>query len=110
MQRQWTIEARADFADTEKNEAITQAIREAAVHVHAVMSLLSDGQKPQVVCFSDDFFEGHAEIALHEDKLGKAIETHSDVMGSGGVSDELLQAAAELQHDTNEAKKAKTAK
>lgn len=101
MQRQWTIEARADFADPEKNEAITRAIREAAVHVHAIMALLSDGQAPQVVCFSDDFFDGHQEIKLHEDKLGNAIEAHGGQMGQGGVSDELLQAARDMQHDKN---------
>lgn len=105
MQRQWTIEARADFADPDKNEAITKAIREAAVHVHAIMALLSDGQAPQVVCFSDDFFDGHQEIKLHEDKLGKAIAEHGDQMGGGQVSDELLAAAAEMQHDKNNAGK-----
>lgn len=99
MQRQWTIEARADFADPEKNEAITKAIREAAVHVHAIMALLSDGQKPQVVCYSDDFFNGHEEIALHEDTLGKAIAAHGDQMGGGEVSDELVRAATEIAHD-----------
>src|SRR5580704_14043570 len=36
MQRQWTIEARADFSDKDKNDQITKAIKEAAVHVHAV--------------------------------------------------------------------------
>src|SRR5271165_3883616 len=56
MQRQWTIEARADFADQEKNDAITEAIRRAAVHVNATIALLADGIKPQVVAFSDDFF------------------------------------------------------
>jgi hypothetical protein len=101
MQRQWTIEARADFADPEKNEAITTAIRQASVHVHAVMALLSDGQAPQVVCFSDDFFDGHQEIKLHEDKLGQAIEQHGGSMSEGKVSDELLQAARDMQHDKN---------
>jgi hypothetical protein len=65
---------------------ITRSIREAAVHVHANMALLSDnGQAPQVVCFSDDFFDGHQEIKLHEDKLGKAIADHGDQMSGGGV-------------------------
>ena len=104
MQRQWTIEARADYADPEKNEAITTAIREAAVHVHAVMALLADGQKPQVVCYSDDFFHGHEQIALHEDKLGAAIAQHGDNVGGGRVSDELLAAAAEIAHDQSEEK------
>ena len=104
MQRQWTIEARADFADAEKNEAITKAFREAAVHVHAVLSLLSDGQKPEVVCYSEDFFSGHADIALHKDTLGDAISEHGDAMAGGGVIDELLAAAAEMQHEKNNTK------
>lgn len=101
MQRQWTIEARADFADQEKNDAITQAIRDAAVHVHAVMALLSDGQKPQVVCFSDDFFAGHEEIMLHDDKLGSAIAEHGPNIEQGVVSEELMAAARDMQHDKN---------
>jgi hypothetical protein len=99
MQKQWTIEARADFADQTKNDAITRAIREAAVHVHAVMALLSDGQKPQVVVFADDFFEGHEEISLHDDTLGKAIDEHKNV-GGGEISDELMAAARDMRPDT----------
>lgn len=101
MQRQWTIEARADFADQEKNDAITEAIRRAAVHVHATMALLADGVKPQVVAFSDDFFSGHEEIALMKDHLGDALEQHGDQIEEASVSDELMQAARDLQHDKN---------
>lgn len=97
MQRQWTIEARADFKDQEKNDMITKAIKEAAVHVHAVMALLSDGQKPQVVAFSDDFFQGHEDLDLYEDTLGKAIEEHGDSVVPGEVSDELIQAARDMK-------------
>ena len=101
MQRQWTIEARADFADPEKNEAITEAIKRAAVHVHATMALISDGVKPQVVAFSDDFFTGHEEIALYEDKLGAAIAAHGADMGEAQVSDEMMQAVRDMSHDKN---------
>lgn len=102
MMRQWTIEARVDFADQEKNDTITEAIRRAAVHVNATIALLSDGQKPLVVAFSDDFFAGHAEIALLEDTLGKAI-TSEDVGTEAPVSDEMLAAMRDLQHDKNNA-------
>lgn len=104
MQRQWTIEARADFADAEKNEAITEAVRRAAVHINATLALLSDGQKPQVVAFSDDFFAGHAEIALLENKLGDALKAHDDIGAEGEVSDEMLQAARDMLHDKAPAK------
>jgi hypothetical protein len=104
MQRQWTIEARADFADADKNEAITEAIRRAAVHVHATLALLSDGQKPQVVAFSDDFFSGHADIALLPDTLGAAIKEHGDGKDTA-VSQELLDAMRDMQHDKNNAAK-----
>lgn len=94
-QRQWTIEARADFADPEKNAVITEAVRRAAVHVNAQLALLSDGQKPQVVCFSEDFFDGHQDIALLQDTLGDALEEHSD-MQEAPISSELLAAAREM--------------
>lgn len=101
MQRQWTIEARADFADPEKNEAITEAVRRAAVHINATLMLLSDGQKPQVVAFSDDFFAGHAEIALLEDTISKGLELHGADTTDGEVSDEMLSAVRDMHHDAN---------
>lgn len=100
MQRQWTIEARADFADADKNEAITEAVRRAAVHIHATLALLADGQKPQVVAFSDDFFAGHQDIALLEDTIGKGLKEFAGLQ-EGEVSDELMQAARDMQHDAN---------
>lgn len=102
MQRQWTIEARADFADQEKNDAITESVRRAAVHINATIALLADGIKPQVVAFSDDFFAGHEDIALLEDKLGKALEEHGETVGEETpVSSEMMQALNDIQHDKN---------
>lgn len=107
MQRQWTIEARADFQDQEKNDAITEAVRVAAVHINATIALLADGIKPQVVAFSDDFFAGHDDIALLEDKLGKAIADHEDKVGDDApVSSEMMDAMRDMQHDKNNADKA----
>lgn len=102
-QRQWTIEARADFEDAEKNEVITEAVRQAAVHIHATLALLSDKQKPQVVCFSDDFFTGHEDIALIKDKMGDALAEHGDDMQikDGEVSEEMMGAMRDMQHDKN---------
>jgi hypothetical protein len=101
-QRQWTIEARADFADQEKNDAISEAVRRAAVHINATIALLADGIKPQVVAFSDDFFAGHEDIALMPDSIGAAIAEHAeDVGGEAPVSEEMLQAMRDLQHDKN---------
>lgn len=100
MQRQWTIEARADFADADKNEAITEAVKRAAVHINATIALLADGQKPQVVAFSDDFFAGHTEINLLEDTIGKGMAEHADLQ-EGGVSEEMMQAMRDLRHDKN---------
>ena len=102
MQRQWTIEGRADFADPEKNEAITKAFQNAAVMLNATLILIKDnGQSPQVVCYSDDFFTGHEDIALIEDKMGKAIADSPDTQ-SLDVSDEMLQAMRDIQHDKAE--------
>lgn len=99
MQRQWTIEARADFDDPDKNEVITKAIQQAARHVHATLALLADSQQPQVVAFSDDFFSGHQEISLLEDVIGKGLAVSTEV--EAPISSELLEAARELQHDKN---------
>ena len=102
MQRQWNIEARADFEDADKNEVITEAIRRAAVHVNATIALLlqadGHGQKPEVVCYSDDFFAGHQDIALLEDTLGKALVDH-DSTEQDSVSAELIAAAKEMASD-----------
>lgn len=92
----WTIEARADFDDPAKKDEITNIMREAAVRVNAVLALLADSQRPEVVMFSDDFFEGYNKIKLHDDTLGKAIAEHGDKVGEGGISDELLAAARGL--------------
>ena len=100
MQRQWTIEARADFADTGKNDAIDQAFKVAAAHINATMALLNDGQKPQVVCFSDDFFSGHQDIDWLGNPLGKAIAAHSGALGdTPKVSDEMLQTLRDMKDD-----------
>lgn len=98
MQRQWTIEARADFADQEKNDAVTQAMREAASHINAVVKLLQDGVKAQVVCFSDDFFAGHQEIDIMPDTIGKAI-ADCDVGEESPISQEMLDAFRDLGSD-----------
>lgn len=103
MQRQWTIEARADFADADKNDAITEAVKRAAVHINATIALLADGQKPQVVAFSDDFFAGHQEINLLEDTISKGMAEHPDLQ-EGGVSEEMMQAVRDLRHDKANAK------
>lgn len=70
------------------------------MHVHAVMALLSDGQAPQVVAFSDDFFKGHEEIDLMEDTLGKAIADHGETVGDdGSVSSEMMAAMHDMKND-----------
>lgn len=100
MQRQWTIEARADFTDKGKNDAIDQAFKVAAAHINATMALLSDGQKPQVVCFSDDFFTGHTDIDWLGDPLGKAVKAMAETSGEKPeVSDEMLSAIREMRGD-----------
>lgn len=98
MQRQWTIEARADFADPDKNEAITEAVRQHAVALNAKLALIKDnGVSPQVVCYSDDFFTGHEDIALLKDTLGAAMA--EDASPEAPISDEMMASLREMQHD-----------
>ena len=102
MQRQYTIELRVDYADVEKNPIMRKAMAQAARHVLATASLLSDGQEPKVVMFSDDFFTGHEEIPLMADVLGAAIDKHGGQ--ETGVSDELLKAMTATQGEKPDGK------
>lgn len=91
MNRQFTIELRVDYADSDKNEVMRQALQIAGRHMYATAELLGDGVKPQIAMFSDDFFDGHAEIALIDDVLQKG----KDMLKLGddeGVSSELMAA------------------
>ena len=66
------------------------------------MELIKDKQTPQVVCFSEDFFLGHQEIALLKDKMGDALEEHDAAAGEEApVSQEMLDAVREMAHDQN---------
>lgn len=90
MQRQFTFELRVDYADNEKNEVMRQAFQRFGRNVYATASLLSDGIKPQVALFSDDFFDGHMDIALLEDTVAQG---EAEIGGEDtAVSAELLEA------------------
>jgi hypothetical protein len=57
MQRQFTIELRVDFADSEKLGPLKQVLQQAARHAYATAQLISDNPKStQIAIFSDDFF------------------------------------------------------
>jgi hypothetical protein len=95
MQRQFTMELRVDYGPEEdKNEVMRKAWTAAARHVYAKACLLSQGQKPKIALFSDDFFTGHEEIELLDDVIGKAVE--ADTTEESGVSSELMAAAKEM--------------
>lgn len=96
MQRQWAIEARADFTDPAKNKTIDEAFRRAARHIDAQLQLLSDGQKPQVVCFSDDFVDDHEDLSVRPDELRQVLEQHKE-WAEEEVSDSMLRAAKEME-------------
>lgn len=101
MQKQWTIEARADFADKGKCEAIDRAVRIAAAHINAQLQLLKDGQEPEVACFSDDFFDGVQAIEFLGDPLGDAIAAHNATVGGNDeqsqVDPEMLEALRQMK-------------
>lgn len=94
MQRQFTIELRVDFADSEKLEELRKTLQQAARHAYATALLISDNPKStQVAIFSDDFFTGHQEIALLEDTIQQGLDAVGEESGgSDGVSSELMAA------------------
>jgi hypothetical protein len=93
-QRTWKIEARMDFKDQEKNDEIDKVVKRLAVVLEANLSLLADGQKPEVICHSDDFFGRHVDIDL----WGKEIpaDTLIGLDQQDQVSDEMLEAMRDL--------------
>jgi hypothetical protein len=97
MQRQFTIELRVDYADSDKNEEIRETLRQCARRALATANLIADNQKAtRVAIWSDDFFSGHEEIALLDDVLGEVTaETINDV--GDAPSNELLGAFRETR-------------
>jgi hypothetical protein len=94
MQRQFTIELRVDFVDTEKLGPLKQVLQQAARHAFATAMLISDNPKStRVAIFSDDFFTGHQEIALLEDVIQQGLDaTGETTSGSESISSELMAA------------------
>lgn len=93
MQRQFTIEIRVDFADSDKLGPLKQTLIQAARHGYATAQLLSDNPKStRVAIFSDDFFTGHQEIALLDDIIQQGLDATGEASGSEGVSSELMAA------------------
>lgn len=101
MQRQFTIEIRVDFADSDKLGPLKQTLIQAARHGYATAQLLSDNPKStRVAIFSDDFFTGHQEIALLEDVIQQGLDaTGETTSGSDSVSSELLAAVQSPRDD-----------
>lgn len=94
MQRQFTIELRVDFEDSEKLPALKKVLQQAARHAFATAQLISDNQKStQVAIFSDDFFSGHEEIRLLDDVIQQGLTETGNESGSDHVSSELMEAA-----------------
>lgn len=96
MQRQFTIEVRVDYDDSNKNEAMRIAVKQAAQHVYAKACLLKDGQKPTIAAFSDDWYSGREEIEVIPDTIQKGLDSIAvdgdDSDAPTPVSDELLAA------------------
>jgi hypothetical protein len=96
MQRQFTIELRVDYADPAKNEPMKQALLKSARQIQATATLLSDGQKPDIAIFSEDFFVGKEVLDL----MQYVKTTDGD---EEAVSSELLAAMKENTDDKPDA-------
>jgi|SRR5712664_1276217 len=96
MQRQFTIELRVDFADSEKLGPLKQVLQQAARHAYATAQLISDNPKStQIAIFSDDFFTGHEEIKLMEDVIQQGLDETGTATEADNVSSELMAAVNE---------------
>jgi len=91
MNKKWCIEGTADL-DPEGSAAVDELFRRTAATLQANLLLLSGVQKPQVVCYADDFFAGRKEIDL----LAAQVETPLLLPEQDAVSDEMLEALREM--------------
>jgi hypothetical protein len=86
------MEVLVDYKDSAKNETMRQALQTAARHVLAKAHLLSDSRvMPQVSMFSDDFFDGHADIKLLDDNVQKGMDILDNETGEV-ISADLIAA------------------
>lgn len=97
MIRQFTIELRVNYADTEKNETMQSACAAAARHMFATANLLADGTQPDIAIYSDDWFTGKKEISLLQDVIAQGKEELGDSLPEGEVSSELMKAVRDGQ-------------
>lgn len=97
VQRQFTIEIRVDCPDADKLEVFREVMRSAGQNVYAHAMLLGGQSKPQIAIFSDDFFDGHVDIKLFENRIAEgeaALAAAGDTSVEEGVSAELLAAVS----------------
>lgn len=98
-QCQWTIEARADCGDAEK-EAIKNLIMTKCFEILTSLRQLPTSLQVEVRCYADDFFAGHkdfdlfAELAKSQQAKAAALVEDND---DGAPSTELIQAALAAQ-------------
>ncbi len=97
MQREWRLEVRMSFLDKGKNDVIDYTMKVMAARINATIALLADGQKPEVRCWSDDFFTSPKELEYLGSDLGVDPAVYSPRQEE--VSDEMLEALKEMQHD-----------
>ncbi len=69
MLRQYTIEIRGEFPKKKHLKVMKKAMTQAARHAWVNAILLDPEAK--VTLFSDDFFQGHTEMAVKMGKLEK---------------------------------------
>lgn len=94
-QRTYTLEIAVDFADDKKHPHVKTILQQLAQRAFANVALLQDGIKPKIAIYSDDFYSGHEEIALMQDKIAQGeamLAAAGDTSAEAEVSDELLDA------------------
>lgn len=92
-QRQWTIEARTDCDDKFK-ETVSAMVRAYARRLQLVLDMLPEKTSVDVACWSNDFFSGHEDLSLLDDKIGEAEKMLPE--GNEPPSEELLDALRNL--------------
>jgi hypothetical protein len=95
MRRKLVIELQIDADTHDHNEAVDDLMSIHAVQILAAATLLNEDQRPQVVCYADDFYKGRIEIEFLARRLPVALV--QTVSQDEGLSDDLVAALQDMR-------------
>lgn len=90
MQVKFVMEVIVNFMDPGKVPVAKTAFLRGAAQVNAKLAFLNDGHKPEVACYSEDFYAGRVDLEYLNEQMLQ--EQGTALVEQEPMSDELLNA------------------